>query len=1130
MPPAVTIVAGPAASGKTQTLLARYRAVLAGRSTADDDEPAASPRLGNALWIAPTERAAAEVRQRLMSGELTTCFAPNVMTFERFAQAILDASPDLVRPLSPMARRQLIRRVADEQLAAGRLSYFAGIAGTPGFVDLVAAFLSEFKRSEIWPDDFSAACQAGGMSAKDRELHSIYAAYQADLTRGNLFDAEGRFWSARTLLQQGFAGPFDRLQLVVVDGFTDFSWTQLEILQLLSTRVAELFVSLPLEAGGDRGDLFAKSTSTLAQLRNRMPHAEICWTPRRAASDWPAMDRIEAELFGDPRRRLPPLADEADQHAATGVEIIAAPGHLGEWRLVADRIKELLLSGAAAPQDIAVVVRSVSDVAQRVREVFADYGIPLAIDERPALGASPLLSCLAQLLELDASDWPFRQALAVLGNSYVHPAAFASRRDTIRTAIDRALRSLQIPSGRGKLCARLRGLADRHPSAPDGESRRSATASAALALPFIEQIVATLDALPERATPIVWATALEQMATRLGMLEVAATALPPVAAAAQPAEQPVPNADLLAWERFLGALRSAGRLAEWLGAGEVQWTRREMLDQVRELLQIEPIPLPLDETGRVRVLGAQSVRALDVPYLFVANLAEQAFPRRDREDVLYHDAERGRLIDAGLRIARRADRAGEEMLLFYEVVTRATRRLTLSYPAMNDKAETLLPSPFLLEVERLVGGAATKRSSAIDLRPLPRSTAGYTRGDARLLAMQDALAGDEQRFARQLSEPAMVASANLVAALRTADSRRKTPEYGANEGMFASAAAKQRLAERFGKDVVWSATLLEGYGLCPMQFFLRHLLKLEAPRDLTLESDYLQRGGLMHAALAATHRAINDHGGRPSSPVEFAAEFSRGFAEQLTALVEQTRSDSAIDAALLELDVQLLAELVDQYLTQHASYDRGAGNLRPAHFEVAFGPQRVADPAADALSKEDPLILHLDGESLRFSGRIDRIDLEQAADGSVHFRLIDYKSGKGATARVLAERAASGRQLQLDLYTLAVEEVLLADRRAVGREIGYWHVQGKGYQTWQTLHDEQDHTWQANAVWLERKRRVLDLVFAFVRGIRDGQFPVHSCDDECTSYCDFRTMCRVNQARSLEKQWQPPAQNPTAPR
>jgi hypothetical protein len=49
------------------------------------------------------------------------------------------------------------------------------------------------------------------------------------------------------------------------------------------------------------------------------------------------------------------------------------------------------------------------------------------------------------------------------------------------------------------------------------------------------------------------------------------------------------------------------------------------------------------------------------------------------------------------------------------------------------------------------------------------------------------------------------------------------------------------------------------------------------------------------------------------------------------------------------------------------------------------------------------------------------------------------------------------------------------------------------------------------------------LVGQFVRNIRHGDFPVASRNDQCTSYCEFRTVCRVSQIRSLNKTWPPDA-------
>jgi hypothetical protein len=56
---------------------------------------------------------------------------------------------------------------------------------------------------------------------------------------------------------------------------------------------------------------------------------------------------------------------------------------------------------------------------------------------------------------------------------------------------------------------------------------------------------------------------------------------------------------------------------------------------------------------------------------------------------------------------------------------------------------------------------------------------------------------------------------------------------------------------------------------------------------------------------------------------------------------------------------------------------------------------------------------------------------------------------------------------------------------------------------------------------------VVDKVFSLVAGIRDGQFPVYNPREDCTSRCEFRTVCRIAQIRSLEKTWTPPVTSVT---
>ncbi len=247
----LVVISGPAGSGKTEALLARYRASLA------------ENRPGESLWLAPTWRAAADVRRRLLDAATIGFLAPGVLTFDQFAESILEDTPEPIRPLSRFLKRRLVGELIDDARAAGRLTHFAPIAATAGLVDLLCDFLSELKRLEIWPEDFQRACDCtgAGVREKDREILDLYRAYQQQLQEHCLYDAEGRFWSARDWLKKSWSAnepaaggrtPWPTLRLVVADGFTDFTRTQHEILDILAWRAEAIVISLPLQADSRR--------------------------------------------------------------------------------------------------------------------------------------------------------------------------------------------------------------------------------------------------------------------------------------------------------------------------------------------------------------------------------------------------------------------------------------------------------------------------------------------------------------------------------------------------------------------------------------------------------------------------------------------------------------------------------------------------------------------------------------------------------------------------------------------------------------------------------------------------------------------------------------------------------------
>lgn len=1101
MPHTVTVLVGPARCGKTHHLIGQYWQAL--------QKSALS--VGRTLWLAPTARAAAAVRQQLIGPDQPACLDPGVTTFAALAGRILALAPTPPRPLTLLGERTILRGVIAAALQEKSLHYFAEVARGESFVDLLAEHFHELKRHGVTADGFARSIGHHGDKRKHAELSQLYTAYERALAEHRLADEEGRNWSVRDALA---ADPslYANLELVVADGFTDFTHTQLETLAQLAVRSGRLQISLPGEQSGtaSRADLFAKSTATLAELRHLFPKLTTEYLPCRPTT-FPALDHIAAHLFEHPRDVPKPSA--ADIESLPRIEIIAAAGVQDEIVQLARNIKQRLISeqirtGHARPGDVVVVFRNLRDAAPRVRDVFTEFGIPHALEAGVPLAATGVMRTLLDLLRLDAENWPFRRLVSIVTNNLL---TNATREE--RTAAEWLIRDLQFAQGRDPLLARLGEVA-----AATGNPRRAT--SATQALPFLTRLATALTTLPASAAPNDWLTALTALGTTLGIDALTGSTTNPDNHAA--------------WQEIEKHFITFERLAEWRGEPAPQLIRAAVLELLVDLAEHESLPRRSDDTGRVRILSAATARNIDARHVYLAGMSEQSFPSPERPGSLYGEADYRFFANAADQPRAVAElpeirRSQDEMLLFYEILTRAGESLTISYPALDEKAQALPPSPYVTEIERAVAPATIAHLRAPRPSPLPIDASPLSPADWRILAVHEALETADKRDLSLLaglfrSDRREVASA-LESALRINASRSRRDAFGPAEGLLESDAIRRKLAKRFGSEHLWSPSQWETYAACPYQFFMKNVLALEPLGELVLETDHARRGSMVHRVLAELHRRLPELLGDSQSIADHELDkFVEQFDNILDALARATRY-SGVEAALVELDRLQIAKWGPTYHREHGKYDAAWAGLdepfAPTHFEWRFGPpRREESDYEDPHSTSEPFVLDLGDEKVRVTGRIDRIDVGQSSGRAV-FNVIDYKSGKATGLR--KEHIQSGERLQPAVYVLAAQQLLFNKNEAIPVFAGYWSmVEGVKLKGSLRFGDLNPGGPTINVEWSETLQpQVVEIVKRFVTDIRQGNFPVASRDEHCTSRCDFATVCRIAQVRSLGKQFFP---------
>lgn len=1138
------IVAGPPASGKTTRLLDCFRAALKRRLP------------GSALWLTPNRRAASVVRDSLL-GSSSAVLGSAILTFDQLAGRILQFADVPLAPLTDTMKRQLLSRLIRAAHENGELPYYGPIADSPGLVSLIGDRIAGMKIREIWPERLRVDLEANPTpTAQQAEFILLYERYQEILLDEHLFDREGLYWSAREQLRAQRRGPFADVEEIFVDGFGHFAASQLEMLGLLGREAEQTTVSLALWDDEERPALVWAGQKAREGLERRFAETEIEWLSDSAttaktdssrakkaaskkasqqlalpgletASGEPraALAHLRRELFRNPRRQ------RASENTA-GVEILAAAGTRRELELVGRRIKSLLVDGdgngqPVRPGDVAVVVRQLAPVAGLVNEVFDELGLPYVSETGPALEELPALRRLVGLIHLAIEDWPFRRLISVLGSNDFRPDW--ATRDALQAA-SQIVHHLRIAKGRTFLLSRVERLAT-GPASPhlaEWEAQRLAEA-AQKAMPIVQALDQTLSQLPERAPLETWIDQLVRLVTETGWLRA-------VSERDESTSFSV-SREQLGWQRLLASLRALVELERRLERQPAKLTRRQFANRLAELLRSERLDQTHAEVGHVRVLSAARAEGLAIDYLFLAGLTETSFPQPRSP----HE-----LDDTSPSALARHDAA--EMALFYRLVTQARRGLWLSYPALDDRAQPMLPSPYVAEVESAFGRDKQGRphlttTKVLDLTP----TAAVTRGGPlseplcdrhwRIAAMAQSLdmANDQRRkdgvrilggWVRQAQNKS--ASANLLDALKLGDDRTQTDAFGVFDGLINTPAVQQWIAAKL-EDRVWSPSSLESYALCPYRYLLEKLLKVEPLEDILLETDRLRSGEAFHNALESLHRKLNEQEGRPSPLSKFEdttlKELLQGTLDAEFGRLEE--ADNALVSALLEIERRQLLALGAKYLAQQIDYEKKFGfrgaSLAPQHFEVGFGV-KAREGLDDPLSTLEPLILSDgNGRTIKISGRIDRLDVATSADGVV-FTVIDYKTGSGRRYDLKKLLTGESNTLQLPLYALAARDLLLRESSALPWGVGYWVVKKEGYKAIHCASESEDGirpTEDWNLIEGDVKRRV----FSILEGIHDGAFPVASTDPECTGTCPYFRCCRINHIRSLGKTWPIPEAN-----
>jgi ATP-dependent helicase/DNAse subunit B len=320
-------------------------------------------------------------------------------------------------------QRSLISQIIKQLGAAGKLKAIKPLVNRDGCVNTVATLIGELQRAGKTPDEFQAVVESRAAESEsqvsslkaqvpgpksqldfDREVALIYSAYVEALDRFGLTDEDADQLRALEILRgevngRAVSSPWlETIELLVLDGFFDFTPVQGEILRSLIPTIPNVIVNLNHDQRNQ--EIFQPFQSTIEQLESI------------AAFDI-QIDKENATVEGDLaplRERLFNSIDAGRMPAVRRQDVGAPPGapivllecgdRETEIRSIAREIKSLVIKEGYKLSDIALVVRERSSYADAILRVCADESIPCNLERRVEAVHVPVVRACGKLFAL----------------------------------------------------------------------------------------------------------------------------------------------------------------------------------------------------------------------------------------------------------------------------------------------------------------------------------------------------------------------------------------------------------------------------------------------------------------------------------------------------------------------------------------------------------------------------------------------------------------------------------------------------------------------------------------------------------------------------------------------------------
>lgn len=858
-----------------------------------------------------------------------------------------------------------------------------------GFISALSDLFSEFKRYNISPEDLGDISLENPLSAKKLEsVNEIYKSY-LDFFSGGFSDSEDApsIFAEYVKSSGAFKNTF-----FFIDDYNDFMPQHYDILRSLITSSRGVFVTLTIDSNAQNG-LFAPVIKTKSRL------LAIALSENAQV--------FTKNLTGDAGYITAPdirylLKNWEDKPVFDGkcenIRIFTSRDLYSEVEHAAAEIITLVRDGGMRFRDIGIVVGDMPNYLHILDAVFSDCDIPFFTDEKLTVTMHPIIRTVMSLFEIIAKNWTYGAVFGYLRAGYV----YIKENDVVKPLdpedID-ILENYVLAFGiRGKKAwfSPWENNGDtvfddviNNYSRTEYDLEHLNKLRQAIILPFenfLENKGRTGEAIAKAVYGFLcdinlYEGLLSECAQfdRLGLRDES--------------EQ-----TRQIWNTILEVLDQAV-----ITIGNKVISRESFFEYIKNALSacsLSIIPSGLD---RVSVGTIQRNSPARVKALFMLGVLHGLIPKEPCESAILTPLDR-ELINEALFSSEKElapDDLGRiylENLKLYRVISTATEKLFISYPASNSEGNALSPAYFVTELSRMFPDIK-KEDNILSEASYHELLSSQKRGYYYMLKKLS-------QYYKETPDPLWQSVFDWYSNNPDFADKLSVLKAAAKYRMLQPRLSKEKALLLYGNNKKHSITALEKFSKCPFSYYIEKGLDAKPQEIKKAEKSHI--GSLLHSAIYEFCKQV-ENGAESISEIHSRwTSLSQEGAKAIMADVMNRISEKVLGRAG-EDSKQL------EYLLSRCArtLDRSVENILKS---LSLGGY-----TAVCYEKNFEVDIDWKGQSVVLFGTIDRIDVfENIEKMRADLRIVDYKSGhKKFSISAIANKV----DMQLVLYAIAASKI-----------------------------------------------------------------------------------------------------------